>query len=223
MCSTPLEILLYQVLVIRPMILLQTPYGTKYIIVNNSLQTEMALMEATAIKSGQQPKQGLVGLPKMKETTVAVGRGIAMFLITMMVICFIQMQKLQAFFVLEVHASTASKSNSPVTEAWILEHVVPCIASSTYGVAIAKLLGKSLLWAIFSDKSNWVPQFIVDCAKAVCNNLFDEETAVNPIEKQLLVLPGDDAVLTMAPIPNALNPRPPPPPPPAPKCTCTTP
>ena len=89
------------------MILLQTPYGTKYIIVTNSLQTEMALLEATAIKSGQQPKQGLVGLPKMKETTVAVGRGITMFLISMMMICFIQMQTLQAFFVLEAHASTA--------------------------------------------------------------------------------------------------------------------
>ena len=76
------------------MILLQTPYGTKYIIVTNSLQTEMALLEATAIKSGQQPKQGLVGLTNMKETTVAVGRGITMFLISIMMICFIQMQEL---------------------------------------------------------------------------------------------------------------------------------
>ena len=67
----------------------------------------MACLEATAIESGQQPKQGLVGLLEMKETTMAIGRGITMFLIAMMVICFIQMQKLQAFFVLEVHASTA--------------------------------------------------------------------------------------------------------------------
>ena len=99
------------------------------------------------------------------------------------------------------------KPNSPVTEDWILEHVVPCIANSTYGVAIAKLLGKSLLWAIFSDKSHWVPQFIVDRAKAAYNNLFDEEATVNPIEKQLLVVTGDDAVLTIAPIPNVVNPQ----------------
>ena len=75
-------------------------------------------------------------------------------------------------------------------------------------MAIAKLLGKSLLWAIFLDKSHWVPQFIVDHAKAAYNNLFDEETTVNPIEKQLLVITGDDAVLTIAPIPNVVNPPP---------------
>ena len=73
-------------------------------------------------------------------------------------------------------------------------------------MAIAKLLGKSLLWTIFSDSSHWVPQFIVDHAKAAYNNLFDEETAVNPIEKQLLVITGDDAVLVIAPIPNVVNP-----------------
>ena len=59
-------ILLYQV-VIRPMVMLQTPYGINS---NQLLQTEMALLEATAIKSVQQPKQGLAGLPEMKETTV---------------------------------------------------------------------------------------------------------------------------------------------------------
>ena len=82
--------------------LLQTPYRTKYTIVTNSLQTEMALLEAAAIESGQQPEQGLVGLSEMKETTVVAGRGIVMFLIAMMVIYFIQMPKLQSFFVLEV-------------------------------------------------------------------------------------------------------------------------
>ena len=99
MCLMSLVILLYQAVVIRPMILLQIPYRTKYIIVINSLQTEMALLEATVINSGQQPEQGFVGLSEMKKTTMAIGRGITMFLITMMVICFIKMQKLQAFFV----------------------------------------------------------------------------------------------------------------------------
>ena len=72
-------------------------------------------------------------------------------------------------------------------------------------MAIAKLLGKCLLWAIFSDKSHWVPQFIVDHAKAAYNNSFDEETTVNLIKKQLPVITGDDAVLTIAPIPNVVN------------------
>ena len=31
---------------------------------------------------------------------------------------------------------------------------------------------------------------------------------MNPIEKQLLVVTGDDAVLTIAPIPNVVNPQP---------------
>ena len=68
MCLTSMLILLYQVVVKRPMISLQTPYGTKYIIVTNLVQTEMVLFEATAIESGHQPEQGLVGLPEMKET-----------------------------------------------------------------------------------------------------------------------------------------------------------
>ena len=72
----------------------------------------------------------------MKETTVAIGRGIIVCLMSMMVICLIQMQKLQAFFVLEVHVTRkyCIKPNSPVTDEWILEHVVPHIANLTYSV-----------------------------------------------------------------------------------------
>ena len=80
----------------------------------------MALFGATAIKSGHQPEQQLVGLPEMKETNVAIGREILVCLMSMMVICLIQMQKLWAFLVLEVHESTALNQTvlSPMIGYW---------------------------------------------------------------------------------------------------------
>ena len=58
------------------MILLQRPYMTQYIIgvVTNLLQIETAHLEPTAIETGQQSEQGLVGLPKIKENIVAIAR-----------------------------------------------------------------------------------------------------------------------------------------------------
>ena len=96
------------------MILLQRPYMTQHIIgvAANLLQIETAHLEPTAIETGQQSEQGLVGLPKIKENIVAIARGIVTFLMSMVMICLIQMQELQAFFVLEVHASTALTKQS---------------------------------------------------------------------------------------------------------------
>ena len=45
--------------------------------------------------------------------------------------------------------SYSIQESSPVTEDWILKHVVPNIAASSYGRTLAKLLGKALLWTIF--------------------------------------------------------------------------
>jgi hypothetical protein len=87
------------------------------------------------------------------------------------------------------------KSDSPVTDEWILQHVVPSIAHSAYGPTLGKLLGKALLWVIFSEKSAWVPFTIVEQVKQAYNNLLGEESSVNPIEKKLLVLAGDNATL----------------------------
>jgi len=100
------------------------------------------------------------------------------------------------------------KSDSPVTEDWILEHVVPNLAASSYSTTLAKLLGKALLWTIFSEKSGWVPGGIVDRVKLAYNNLLGEESNVNPIEKRLLVITGDDATLLITEVnPAPVNPQ----------------
>ena len=55
------------------------------------------------------------------------------------------------------------KPNSPVSEEWILEHVVLNIArKSGFELAAIKILGKALLYVTFSDHSNWVPPCIRD-------------------------------------------------------------
>ena len=89
------------------MIFLQTPYGTKSRIVINFVADRDGSLGSHSNQSNQQCGQGHAGIPKMKQTTVAIGRGIIMSLMSMMVICLTQMAKLQALFVLEVHGSTA--------------------------------------------------------------------------------------------------------------------
>ena len=86
------------------------------------------------------------------------------------------------------------KESSPVTDDWILQHVVPRIAAM-YGPTLAKVLGKALLWVIFSEKSGWVSGLIVERVKGAYNNLLGEASDENPIEKRLLVVTGDDATL----------------------------
>jgi hypothetical protein len=89
------------------------------------------------------------------------------------------------------------KSDSCVTDEWILQHVVPNIASSTYGPSLAKLLGKALLWTIFSANRHWVPNFIVERVKTAYCILLGQEDDTNPIEKKLLVITGADAMLVI--------------------------
>lgn len=87
------------------------------------------------------------------------------------------------------------KPDLGVTDAWILTHVVPNI-TQVYGDALAKVLGRALLWCIFSENSSWVPQQIRDrvttAYAAVVNTLADGE---NPVEKKLLIITGADAVV----------------------------
>jgi hypothetical protein len=89
------------------------------------------------------------------------------------------------------------KSGSRVSEEWILQHVVPNIASSTYGTSLAKILGKALLWTIFSANSQWVPNLIVERVKTAYYALLGEEDNTNPIERRLLVITGADAMLVI--------------------------
>ena len=76
---------------------------------------------------------------------------------------------------------------------WILEHVVPSVAASSCGTMLSKLLGKALLWMIFSEKSAWVPASIVERVKTTCHQLLGKESNANLIEKRLLIVAGDDA------------------------------
>jgi len=75
-----------------------------------------------------------------------------------------------------------------VTDQWIMETVCPNILAN-YGAPIAAILGKALLWLIFSDKSAWVPPNIVTAVRNAYNlvptRLDDGE---NPIEKRLIVV-----------------------------------
>ena len=96
------------------------------------------------------------------------------------------------------------KADSPVTDDWILEHVVPNIAGhASYGPGLGRILGKALLWVIFSEKSNWVPGAIVERVKIAYYQLLGEESAENPIEKKMLVITGDDASLLINEVDNA--------------------
>ena len=89
------------------------------------------------------------------------------------------------------------KSGSPVTEAWILHHVVPSISNSTYEPELKSILGKALLWVIYSEHSTWVPGGIAARVKEAYNDLLGEETNVNPIEKKKLFIYGQDASLVI--------------------------
>ena len=96
------------------------------------------------------------------------------------------------------------KTNSCVTNDWILDHVVPSIAGSVYGRTLATILGKALLWVIFSDKKHWVPPAIVARVTDAYRELVGEEDTsgalANPVEKKLLVVTGDDATLVITEI-----------------------
>ena len=87
------------------------------------------------------------------------------------------------------------KANCGVTDAWILANVVPNIAH-VYGNSLAKVLGKALLWCIFSERSEWVPHdicvHVTTAYNAINNNLPNGE---NPIAKKTLIITGADAVV----------------------------
>ena len=95
------------------------------------------------------------------------------------------------------------KENSGITEGWILQNVVPYIAR-VYGNALAKTLGKALLWVIFSEHSEWVPQGLRERVSAAYEMVQTLENGVNPILKKLLVITGEDAVVQITEIFDAI-------------------
>jgi hypothetical protein len=99
------------------------------------------------------------------------------------------------------------RANSPVTDDWILQNVVPKIAASCYGTTLAKLLGKALLWTIMSNKRHWVHDPIVERVRAAYSILLgqpeeEEFFQNNPIEKFSLEVTGDDAILVITELGN---------------------
>ena len=98
------------------------------------------------------------------------------------------------------------RTNSPVTDDWILENVVPCISSSSYGRSLGKILGRALTWLIFSEKRHWATPALVDRVNREYQVLVganEEMVATNPIEKRLLVITGQEAVLVITEVTGA--------------------
>ena len=92
------------------------------------------------------------------------------------------------------------RENSPVTDDWILENVVPNITNSSYGRGLAKILGKALLYVCFSNNSHWVFAPTLERVKTAYNELMGDEINIineNPIEKRLLVITGEDSNLVI--------------------------
>ena len=85
-----------------------------------------------------------------------------------------------------------------VDDAFILQHVTPRIEQK-FGSGVALVLGKALLWLIFSSESEIVPELIGGRVKQAYELLDTElEEGENPVEKKLLFISvhEEHAVLT---------------------------
>jgi hypothetical protein len=98
------------------------------------------------------------------------------------------------------------KRGSGITDDWILEYVVPQIRKH-HDRQIAIVLGKALLWKIFSNASSCVPQMISCVPQMIRNRVLNHykdvthspgfESSDNPIEKLPLAVDGADAELLL--------------------------
>lgn len=91
------------------------------------------------------------------------------------------------------------KSNSGITNDWILDYVVPNIRNN-HDRQIGIVLGKALTWKIFSDSSSGVPNLIRNRVLEAYQDVvhgpdFDVES--NPIDKLALGVDGSDAELVL--------------------------
>ena len=87
------------------------------------------------------------------------------------------------------------KTNSGITTDWILSNVVPNIAN-VYGRGVAKVLGKALLWCIFSEHREWVPTILLNHVTTAYTALNTRlPIGENPISKTILIITGEDAVV----------------------------
>jgi len=85
------------------------------------------------------------------------------------------------------------KEGAGVSNYFILQHVVPSMRTR-FTDELALVLGKALLWLVFSEENSYVPDEVT--RERICHayngiRLLPEN--VNPIEKILIVVTGDDA------------------------------
>jgi hypothetical protein len=91
------------------------------------------------------------------------------------------------------------KSNSGITNDWILDYVVPNIRNN-FDRQIAIVLGKAVTWKIFSNFNSGVPNLIRNRVLEHYQDVVhgpDFEIESNPIEKLALGVDGSDAELML--------------------------
>ncbi len=64
-----------------------------------------------------------------------------------------------------------------------------------YSDDVAKVLGKALLWLIFSPDGNYLPQALQDRVKTAYNNNALLPAGENPVKKIALVVSGNEGEL----------------------------
>jgi hypothetical protein len=83
------------------------------------------------------------------------------------------------------------KEGSGVTDNFLLEYVVPHVRTR-YSDGVAKILGKALLWLIFSPHSDYLPQALRDRVQTAYSNIARLPAGENPIKKIPLVVSGSE-------------------------------
>ncbi len=78
------------------------------------------------------------------------------------------------------------KEGSGVTDNFLLENVVPNVRTR-YADDVAKVLGKALLWLIFSSDSDYLPQALRDCVRTAYDNIAQLPAGENPVKKLQLL------------------------------------
>ena len=81
------------------------------------------------------------------------------------------------------------KDGSGVTDAFLLQHVVPNI-QKRFSADVALVLAKPLLWMIFPDGSTYLPETMRNRVRAAYENIRVLPVDENPVEKVMLVVTG---------------------------------
>jgi len=99
------------------------------------------------------------------------------------------------------------KEESGVTDQWILDYVVPNLlqrqeleAKHRIPRQVCVVLGRALLWKIFSEGAQYLPQSIVSRVRTAYNDIGDRctlEAGDNPVRKAPIGVTGADAELVV--------------------------